>query len=141
MTEEKRAYNKRYYAEHKEQFAEYGKQYRKKNREKLNAYSRRYREENKDTLQPKEKAWFKKYFEANREKVLESQRKYYYTRTPNEAFRLWMQETGTTQRALAEKVGVTQGTISMWYTGSSPVNMQKLRAALPELADYLEGAT
>ena len=81
------------------------------------------------------------YYEANRDKVAENQRAYYYNRTPCEAFRAWMQETDTTQKALAKKIGVTQGTISMWYTGSVPINMKKLRAALPELADYLEGAT
>ena len=80
------------------------------------------------------------YYEANRDKAAEYKRAYYYNRTPNEAFRSWMQETGTTQKALAEKIGVTQATISTWYTGSAPINMQKLRAALPELADYLEGA-
>ena len=110
--------------------------YYEANKGKIAEYKRAYRERNKSKFAEDGHA----YYEANKEKLLEYGRVYRMTRTPNEAFRTWMQETGTTQTALAEKIGVTPRTISNWYTGTSPINMQKLRAALPTLADFLEDA-
>ena len=147
VAERQRAYREA----NRDKVAERQRAYREANRDKVAEYQRAYYEANRDKVAERQRAYYeanrdkvaeyqRAYYEANRDKVAERQRAYYYSRTQNEAFRLWMQETGTTQRALAEQVGVAQGTISMWYTGSAPINMQKLRAALPELADYLEGA-
>ena len=136
--ERRKAEHQRAYREaNRDKVAEYQRAYYAANRDKLAEHQRAYYEANRDKVAERQRA----YYEANRDKVAENQRAYYYNRTPCEAFRAWMQETDTTQKALAKKIGVTQGTISMWYTGSVPINMKKLRAALPELADYLEGAT
>ena len=148
----KRAERQRaYYEANRDKVAERKRAYREANRDKVTEYQRAYYEANRDKVTERQRAYReanrnkvaerqRAYYEANRDKAAEYKRAYYYNRTPNEAFRSWMQETGTTQKALAEKIGVTQATISTWYTGSAPINMQKLRAALPELADYLEGA-
>ena len=129
-------YQRAYYEANRDKVTERQRAYYEANRDKVTERKRAYREANRDKVEERKRA----YYEANRDKVAERKRAYYYNRTPNEPFRTWMRETGTTQKALAEKIGVTQGTISMWYTGSTPINMQKLRAVLPELADYLEGA-
>lgn len=130
--------NRRYYEAHREEAIAYALRWGKEHPEARREANKRYYEKNREELNAGRREYRKAYYEAHREELKAHQRKYYYDRHQNEAFRAWMQETGTTQQALAEKAGVSRAAISTWCTGSAPVNLKKIRAALPELADYLE---
>ena len=143
LTEEERKQrrkerNRRYYEAHREEAIAYALRWGKEHPESRRAANKRFYEKNREKVNAAKREYRKAYYEARREELKAYRCKYYYDRHPNEAFRRWMQETGTTQQALAEKTGVSRSTICTWYTGSAPVNMKKIRAALPELADYLE---
>ena len=98
------------------------------------------------TEQRRKKEYNKKYYQKHRERLKEEKKARYHAARYQDApktgaFRDWLSATGAEYGALAEKLGVGKSTITMWKKGVQPVNLQTIRAALPELADYLEGAT
>lgn len=98
------------------------------------------------TEQQRKKEYNQKYYRKHKERLKEEKKARYHTARYQDAprtgaFRDWLRATGTAYGALAEKLGVGKSTICMWQKGVQPVNLETIRAALPELADYLEGAT
>ena len=76
---ERKAYEKKYYEEHKEERAAYAKKYREEHKEEKAAYGKKYRAENKERCAKMKKDWYeenkhtKKYI-ANRKNYREERR-------------------------------------------------------------------
>lgn len=97
------------------------------------------------TEQQRKKEYNQKYYQKHRERLKEEKKARYHAARcqgspETKAFCYWLNATGAEYGALAEKLGVGKSTICMWKKGVQPVNLKTIRAALPELADYLEGA-
>ena len=78
--EEYRAYQRRYYLEHREEMLERSKAYKRKNREAWNAYMDRWRKEHPE----KHKEIVRRYKENHKEE-LKAKRHEYYLKTKNKS--------------------------------------------------------
>lgn len=74
----KRAYNKIYYANHRDVLVAKKRAYYEENREKVNAFQRQYIARNKEVVRQRKK----EYYARNRDKILEKGRKYYQENLP-----------------------------------------------------------
>ncbi len=97
------------------------KAYYEAHREKVAAYQKAYREANPEKVAARQKA----YYEANREKYAEAQR----------CIREARRKLGLTQKALAERLGVSNGLVSLWETGRRRANWPLLKTVLPGLEE------
>ena len=74
--EKKKAYNKAYYQQNKEEINKKHKQYCEANREKYNEYQREYKKQYYHQNKEKIKEWRKQYYQCNKEKINEIHKKY-----------------------------------------------------------------
>ena len=87
----------------------------------------------------------KAYYEANRDKVA-AQRKAYREANRKEnqligsEIKAVRKAFGYTQRYIAELLGVTNSTVSLWEKGAVPAPLDKLQAFLPGLAEKIKSA-
>ncbi len=72
--EERKEYNKKYWAEHKTELSERAKKYKKEHRAELNAYARQYRQDNLEKIRAQENAAYHKRRENNPELITEQRR-------------------------------------------------------------------
>ena len=72
----KKAYNKAYYQQNKEEINKKHKQYCEANREKYNEYQREYKKQYYRQNKEKIKEWRKQYYQCNKEKINEIHKKY-----------------------------------------------------------------
>ena len=83
------------------------------------------------------------YYEANRERIAEYQRAYYeanrerIAESQRAAIVDFRRSNGLTQRDFAKSVGVSKPLVSHWECGRSPINLDKVGAVFPELAEAL----
>ena len=94
--------------------------YREANRDKIAESKRAYYKANRDKIAESQRA----YREANRDKIAESKRAY------REA-RRW---AGLTQTAVADALGISQSTYSLWETGAVPSDYNTVMGAIARLA-------
>ena len=104
--------------------AEYNRAYREANRERIAEYNRAYYEANRERITENQRA----YREANRERIAE------YQRAAIVDFR---RSYGLTQRDFAKSIGVSTALVSNWECGRSPINLDKVGAVFPMLAEAL----
>lgn len=122
-----RARNKAYYEAHKEHLRAIARENARKNRKRNADRQRRYIAENKKRIEKRRRD----YYERNRKKHSEAggrMRKYRKVRK-------------MTQKEIAQKLGVSQSLIARWEKGEFPINMERIREQLPELAAVLEEET
>ena len=96
------------------------KAYREANREEIAAYQKAYYEANREELS----AYKKAYYEANREEIAA------YKKAYREA-RRW---AGLSQVVVAEALGISQPTYSMWETGALPSDYDRVMGTIARLA-------
>ena len=105
------------------------------------AQKKAYYEANRDKVAAQKKA----YYEANRDKVA-AQRKAYREANRKEnqligsEIKAVRKAFGYTQRYIAELLGVTNSTVSLWEKGAVPAPLDKLQAFLPGLAEKIKSA-
>jgi len=101
--EEKRAYQREYYAKNREKLlektkawhAKHGKQWREENKERLKEWRKEYQAKNREKINQQSKEWAKKNFDKNPEEVRKTRRlkkKEYKAKDPkryNEMSRRW----------------------------------------------------
>lgn len=118
MTEEQRrvhnAYNRAYYAQHRERIL----QNKRDNREARNAYMRKYRAANYEKLSA--------YYSNRRRK-----------KSRDTAFGAFLREHGITQTAAAKMLGVSVSTANCWANGITTAREDKIRAVWPEYGGEL----
>ena len=74
--EERREYNKKYWAEHKKELSERSKEYKKQHRDELNAHARQYRQDNLEKIRMQEKEAYHRRRNEDPEKIREQRRQY-----------------------------------------------------------------
>ena len=79
----------------------------------------------------------RKYYAANRDKIAAAQREYRAANRKRTAFADLLAQKSLSQAAAAQKIGVSQMTISNWALGIYPPNVGKIRAVWPEYGGEL----
>lgn len=113
MTEEQRrvrnAYNRVWYAQHRDSIL----RRKRENKEARREYMRKYRMENYDKLSA--------YYSDRRRK-----------KSRDTAFGAFLRENGITQTAAAKMLGVSVSTVNCWANGITTANEDKIRTVWPE---------
>ena len=132
-------YNRAYREANRERIAESKRAYREANRERIEEHQRAYREANRERIAEYNRA----YREANRERIAEYNRAYYeanrerITESQRAAIVDFRRSYGLTQRDFAKSIGVSTALVSNWECGRSPINLDKVGAVFPMLAEAL----
>lgn len=119
--EQVKARRKRYRERHREEISAKRKQYREENRESIAAYSKEYRAAHREEAAAQKRARMEQNIKEFRAlgRVIQGVRK----------------ARGISQQEVADRIGVTNGTISKWERGVFPPDANLLLSLFPELED------
>ena len=122
------AAQREYRAANRDKIAAAQREYYAANRDKIAAAQREYRAANRDKIAAAQR----EYYAANRDKIAAAQREYRAANRKRTAFADLLAQKSLSQAAAAQKIGVSQMTISNWALGIYPPNVGRICAVWPE---------